>query len=519
MDVEVNVTRSKLKKISDTEYSCFVEVAADVVQREFDNQYKKLQQTSSAKGFRKGKVPLALIKQLYRKEARDAATDFLVKKYLAKMIDAHKISLTSAPSRVDIKQMSEDKSLIFEVRLHGYAKEDDESDQDGEDKNEENNDQQSKEDDSIRLEKGEFVIDLDISKENFNKNNVAIGVHHIIEKYRENFMKLVPIDDRKQVQISDTIYIDCYDPKTKINEIENLIFDVVVADSSNILNNHAKQHTEIPQVQLRPTPKTLELMDGAYLGNPYVFHQLEMNIADMQIGEKKVITVTWPNKRKRNDDDKHIKFGVSLRQICKKILPPLDDQLAQKAGFSSLVDMQKEAEKKSKKLEQERIDRLLQKNIMAELIRQNPLYISPDTFEEQKQIILKHKKELAESDSKLFDLHTRRSIAEIFLIKSLAKKWGIFLPIAQEVRKRMSELEDEDLLKRIKALKKSENALMSMMAFDMMRGTVIEVLTSRASIKMVTPTQLDYYYSYKKFDLSKDEDEDDEDENEDMDTA
>ena len=510
MDVEVNVTRSKLKKISDTEYSCFVEVAADVVQREFDNQYKKLQQTSSAKGFRKGKVPLALIKQLYRKEARDATTDFLVKKYLAKMIDAHKFSLTSAPSRVDIKQMSEDKSLIFEVRLHGYAKEDDESNQDGKDKNEEDNDQQSKEDESIRLEKGEFVMDLDISKENFNKNNVAIGVHHIIEKYREGFMKLVPIkDDRKQVQISDTIYVDCYDPKTKINEIENLIFDVVVADSSNILNNQAQQHTETPQVQLRPTPKTLELMDGAYLGNPYIFHQLEMNIADMQIGEKKIITVTWPKSHPSyDDDDKNIKFGVSLRQICKKILPPLDDQLAQKAGFSSLVDMQREAEKKSKELEQERIEHLLQKNIMAELIRQNPLYISPDAFEQQKQIILKHKKELAERDGKLFDFHTRRSIAEIFLIKSLAKKWGVFMPIAQEVRKRMSELEDESLLKRIKALNKSENALMSMMAFNMMRETVMEVLTSRASIKMVTPTQLDYYHSYKKFDLFKDEDED-----------
>ena len=58
--------KSDLQKVSSLERKLNIQVPADAVKQAFDEAYKKVQRHAEIKGFRKGKAPITMIKNLFK---------------------------------------------------------------------------------------------------------------------------------------------------------------------------------------------------------------------------------------------------------------------------------------------------------------------------------------------------------------------------------------------------------------------------------------------------------------------
>ena len=90
MSVTVEVLSPIKRKLS-------IEVAADIVDTELDNAYKKIAKTADIKGFRKGKVPRKILEQHYGPRAKYEAAGPLINNSLYKALLDNKIEAVSQP--------------------------------------------------------------------------------------------------------------------------------------------------------------------------------------------------------------------------------------------------------------------------------------------------------------------------------------------------------------------------------------------------------------------------------------
>lgn len=90
MNVTVEVLSPIRKKLS-------FEIAADIVDTELDNAYKKIAKTADVKGFRKGKVPRKILEQHYGPRAKYEAAGPLINNSLYKALLDNKIETFSQP--------------------------------------------------------------------------------------------------------------------------------------------------------------------------------------------------------------------------------------------------------------------------------------------------------------------------------------------------------------------------------------------------------------------------------------
>ena len=90
MSVTVEVLSPIKKKLS-------FEIAADIVDTELDNAYKKIAKTADIKGFRKGKVPRKILEQHFGPRAKYEAAGPLINNSLYKALLDNKIEAVSQP--------------------------------------------------------------------------------------------------------------------------------------------------------------------------------------------------------------------------------------------------------------------------------------------------------------------------------------------------------------------------------------------------------------------------------------
>ncbi len=94
MNVTVEEVSSIKKKLS-------IEVAAETVASELENAYQKVAKTANIKGFRKGKVPRAILEQQYGPRVQHEVVGSLVNNSLYKAMIENKIEPVSQPEIVE----------------------------------------------------------------------------------------------------------------------------------------------------------------------------------------------------------------------------------------------------------------------------------------------------------------------------------------------------------------------------------------------------------------------------------
>ncbi len=107
----------RVEELSPIKKKLFIEVAEDVVSTELNNAYKKIAKTANIKGFRKGKVPRAILEQYYGPKAQYDAVGSLINNSLYKAMIDEKIDAVSQPQVVDSGEVEAGKPFTYEAEV------------------------------------------------------------------------------------------------------------------------------------------------------------------------------------------------------------------------------------------------------------------------------------------------------------------------------------------------------------------------------------------------------------------
>jgi len=110
MNVTVEQVSSIRKKLS-------IEVAADVVAEEIEKGFTKVAKTANLKGFRKGKVPRAMLEQHYGDRIKYDAINSLINNSLYKTMVEHKIEAVSQPEIVETGEIEKGKAFSYKAEV------------------------------------------------------------------------------------------------------------------------------------------------------------------------------------------------------------------------------------------------------------------------------------------------------------------------------------------------------------------------------------------------------------------
>ncbi len=107
----------RVEELSSIKKKLFIEVAEDVVTSELNDAYKKIAKTANIKGFRKGKVPRAILEQHYGPKAQYDAVGSLINNSLYKAIVDEKIDAVSQPEVVQSSEVEVGKPFTYEAEV------------------------------------------------------------------------------------------------------------------------------------------------------------------------------------------------------------------------------------------------------------------------------------------------------------------------------------------------------------------------------------------------------------------
>ena len=110
MSVTIEVVSPIKKKL-------IVEIAADIVETELENAYKKIAKTADIKGFRKGKIPRKMLEQHYGPRAQYDAAGPLINNSLYKALLDNKIEAVSQPEVKESGVVESGKPFKYEAEV------------------------------------------------------------------------------------------------------------------------------------------------------------------------------------------------------------------------------------------------------------------------------------------------------------------------------------------------------------------------------------------------------------------
>lgn len=104
----------EIKKISDVREEISIKLTKDEMQKFYDQAYEKARKDIALPGFRKGKVPLNLIKQRFGKEIEESANEEAVNEIFFDISKKEKINFIGEPVLKDIKDSDTHIEFIVE---------------------------------------------------------------------------------------------------------------------------------------------------------------------------------------------------------------------------------------------------------------------------------------------------------------------------------------------------------------------------------------------------------------------
>lgn len=165
----------EVKELKENRKSLSVEVPKEEVEKRLSEAYTKVSGSVFVPGFRKGKVPLKILKLYYGKEIKGQVREELIEEYYRKVIDEKDLRVASEP---EIKKVeSEDgKPLKFEIEVETFSK----------------------------FQIGEYK-GIEVEKEKVEVTDE--DVEAVLERKREEHAQLIPVKNRPS-QKGDLIIVD-----------------------------------------------------------------------------------------------------------------------------------------------------------------------------------------------------------------------------------------------------------------------------------------------------------------------
>ena len=94
-----------------------MEVPWDRIQKDLNDTYKEIGKTARVRGFRPGKVPRDVVKQVYGREAAAQVTGTLVEQGLMHAVQEHELHIVAQPQMDEAPSLEKGKPLTFKAKV------------------------------------------------------------------------------------------------------------------------------------------------------------------------------------------------------------------------------------------------------------------------------------------------------------------------------------------------------------------------------------------------------------------
>ena len=165
----------EVKELKEHKKSLSIEVPKEEVEKRLSEAYTKISISAFVPGFRKGKVPLKMLKLYYGKEVREQVRGEIIEEYYKKAIDEKDLKVASEPEIKKV-ELEDGKPLKFEVVVESFPK----------------------------FEIGKYK-GIEVEKEKVEVTDE--DVEAVLERKREEQAQLIPVKNRPS-QKGDLITVD-----------------------------------------------------------------------------------------------------------------------------------------------------------------------------------------------------------------------------------------------------------------------------------------------------------------------
>jgi len=194
---------------------------------------------------------------------------------------------------------------------------------------------------------------------------------------------------------------------------------------------------------------TVEVGSGSLLPG------IEEGIQGKKVGDQVAVEIDLPSEHRHPKlRGKRAKFKITLRSLKVRVLPNLDNELAKDVGdFDTLDALRQNVREKLEKSEKERIENSVAEQLVAELVKANPLEVPSSLVEQQSQItqqeIFQRARSMGSAPQQLGDqlLAQVRAESEMkvragLLMAAIARTTGIIIG-DKEIEEGLAELAEQ----------------------------------------------------------------------------
>lgn len=109
--------QSEIREISPVLVEVTVEVPWDRIHKDLNDTYREIGKTARVRGFRPGKVPKNVLKQVYGRQAAAQVTGTLVEQGLMQAVQEHELHIVSQPEMEEPPALEQGKPFTFKAKV------------------------------------------------------------------------------------------------------------------------------------------------------------------------------------------------------------------------------------------------------------------------------------------------------------------------------------------------------------------------------------------------------------------
>ncbi|MFW2386767.1 MAG: trigger factor [Polyangiales bacterium] len=109
--------QSEIREISPVLVEVTVEVPWDRIQKDLNETYREIGKTARVRGFRPGKVPRDVLKQVYGSQAAAQVTGTLVEQGLMHAVQEHELHIVAQPEMEEPPELKKGQPLTFKAKV------------------------------------------------------------------------------------------------------------------------------------------------------------------------------------------------------------------------------------------------------------------------------------------------------------------------------------------------------------------------------------------------------------------
>ena len=318
------IKNKEIKTLENSVVELSVTIEKEVLKKEYDELLGKYAKTAQVKGFRKGKVPVAILERKYSDSLKMESGYNLVEKSLEDVLkDVEKKPLPYyTPRLVDEESFTVDldKDLVFKVSYETYPE--------------------------ITL--GQYKgVEIEIPKVKISKEDEK----RELERYQE---QNAVVTEKKEGVVEK-------------NDVATISYSEIDKDGNTVEGTSREDFTFT-------------------VGTGYNYYKIDDDITGMKTGEEKTVEKTFGDDFEYKElAGKKVKVKIKVTGIKSKQLPAIDDELAQDISekYKTLDDLKKDIKEKQNGMIDSKLKALKQQRIIDKIVEASTLDVPSSMVEQE----------------------------------------------------------------------------------------------------------------------------------------